>query len=51
MDEGMGVRVIATTVSGSIKDWRKIERIEPLFRRHGRNDVHLEVVDSSEQQS
>lgn len=46
MNEGVGVRVIATTVSGSIKDWRKIERIEPLFRRHGRNDVHLEVVDS-----
>jgi diacylglycerol kinase family enzyme len=46
MDEDAGVQVIATTVSGSIGDWRKIERIEPLFHRHGRDDVHLQVVDS-----
>jgi diacylglycerol kinase family enzyme len=46
MHEGTGVQVIATTVSGSIKDWRKIQRIEPLFRHHGRDDVRLQVVDS-----
>jgi len=46
MDETSGVQIIATTVSGSIKDWRKVQRIEPLFRRHGRDDIRLHVVDS-----
>lgn len=39
-----GVGVIATTLSGSIADWRKVERILPLFREHGREDVTLHVV-------
>ncbi len=41
-----GIHVIATTISGSIKDWGKVERIVPLFREMGRNDVTLEAVDS-----
>ena len=46
MGEDSGVHVIATTISGSIKDWGKIQRIVPLFQRHGRDDVELHVVDS-----
>ena len=46
MPESRGVQVIATTISGSIKDWSKVERIVPLFREHGRDDVHLHTVDS-----
>ncbi|MCG6955346.1 MAG: hypothetical protein LJF04_05070 [Gemmatimonadetes bacterium] len=46
MAEDPGVHVIATTISGSIKDWSKVERIVPLFREHGRDDVELHVVDS-----
>ncbi len=41
-----GIQVIATTISGSIKDWGKVERIVPLFRDLGREDVTLQVVDS-----
>jgi hypothetical protein len=29
------IDVIATTISGSISDWSKVERIEPLFAEHG----------------
>lgn len=46
MSESSGVQVIATTISGSIKDWSKVERIVPLFRGHGRDDVQLQTVDS-----
>lgn len=46
MPESDGVQVIATTISGSIKDWSKVERIIPLFQAHGRDDVHLHAVDS-----
>ena len=38
--------VIATTISGSVRDWGKVERIVPLFRAHGRSDVTLHVVNS-----
>jgi diacylglycerol kinase family enzyme len=38
------VDVIATTVSGSIQDWKKVERIVPLFAEHGLTDVRLHVV-------
>jgi diacylglycerol kinase family enzyme len=41
-----GIQVIATTISGSIKDWGKVERIVPLFCAHGREDVTLHAVDS-----
>ncbi|MFH1568345.1 MAG: diacylglycerol kinase family protein, partial [Gemmatimonadota bacterium] len=46
MRETAFVQVIATTISGSIRDWGKVERIVPLFRQHGREDVALHVVDS-----
>lgn len=49
MSEADGIQVIATTVSGSIKDWSKTERIVPLFHEHGRDDVSLHVVDSHAQ--
>jgi len=40
------IEVIATTISGSIKDWAKVERIVPLFRQHGREDVTLHVAET-----
>jgi len=40
------IDVIATTVSGSISDWNKVERIQPLFAEHGFDDLRLHVVDS-----
>ena len=42
----MRIDVIATTISGSISDWKKIEQIQPLFEQHGFNDVHLHSCDS-----
>jgi diacylglycerol kinase family enzyme len=40
------IKVIATTISGSIKDWGKTKKIVPLFRTYGREDVSLYEVDS-----
>lgn len=40
------VDVIATSISGSIRDWRKVERIVPLFAARGMTDVRLRVTDS-----
>jgi len=40
------IDVIATTISGSIKDWGKIKRIVPLFNEHGMTDVNLCSTDS-----
>ncbi|VGO17479.1 hypothetical protein PDESU_06075 [Pontiella desulfatans] len=40
------IDVIATTISGSIADWKKVERIVPLFAEHGYSDVRLHSVDS-----
>ena len=40
------IDVIATTISGSIVDWKKVEQIVPLFAKHGYDDVRLNVVDS-----
>ena len=40
------IDVIATTISGSVRDWGKTERIVPLFRDHGEDDVELFAVDS-----
>jgi len=42
------IDVIATTISGSIADWKKVEKIIPLFNKHGFGDVHLIEVDSHE---
>lgn len=47
--ESRGIHVIATTISGSIKDWGKVERIVPLFREMGRQDVTLVAVDSHQE--
>jgi diacylglycerol kinase family enzyme len=46
MGESDDIQVIATTISGSIRDWGKVERIVPLFREFGRDDVSLHVLDS-----
>jgi diacylglycerol kinase family enzyme len=46
MPEPREIPVIATTISGSVRDWGKVERIVPLFRSHGRSDVTLHVADS-----
>lgn len=40
------IDVIATSISGSVKDWGKVERIVPLFRQLGEENVHLAVLDS-----
>lgn len=40
------IEVIATTISGSIKDWSKVNRIVPLFKKFGREDISLHAVDS-----
>jgi diacylglycerol kinase family enzyme len=40
------IDVIATTISGSITDWKKVERIVPLFAEYGYSDVRLHEVDS-----
>ena len=39
------IEVIATAVSGSIADWGKVERIEPLFREAGWTGVRLSAVE------
>ena len=43
------IEVIATTISGSIKDWSKVERIAPLFAEHGFDNVEVHAVDSHEE--
>ena len=40
------IDVIATTISGSISDWKKAEQIVPLFAEHGFGDVNLHEVDT-----
>ena len=40
------IDVIATTISGSVSDWKKVKRIVPLFAQHGYEDVRLHEVDS-----
>jgi len=40
------IDVIATTISGSIKDWGKVKRIVPLFNEHGMTDVNLCTADT-----
>ena len=43
------IDVISTTISGSISDGKKVERIIPLFKDHGFEDVRLIEVDSHEE--
>ena len=40
------IDVIATTVSGSISDWAKVERIRPLFEERGFPGTRLHVAKS-----
>ncbi|MBU1700637.1 MAG: hypothetical protein KJ970_11780 [Candidatus Eisenbacteria bacterium] len=40
------IDIIATTISGSIQDWKKVERIVPLFRDQGFDNVQLHEVDT-----
>ncbi len=40
------IEVVSTTISGSIKDWGKVNKIVPLFRNYGQDDVSLHAVDS-----
>lgn len=40
------VHVVATTISGSIRDWSKIDQIVPAFQACGMDDVVLHRVDS-----
>ncbi len=40
------IDVIATTVSGSISDWGKVKRIQPLFEEHGFDDLRLHVTET-----
>jgi len=40
------IDVIATTISGSMRDWGKTKHIVPLFAEHGEDDVRLFTVDS-----
>lgn len=42
------IDVIATSISGSIKDWAKVKHIVPLFNEHGYNNVELITLDSHE---
>ncbi|MFA5141011.1 MAG: diacylglycerol kinase family protein [Elusimicrobiota bacterium] len=41
--------IVATTMSGSIKDWGKIERMGPLFEKEFPGKVRMHVVDSHEE--
>ncbi|MEW6074631.1 MAG: diacylglycerol kinase family protein [Planctomycetota bacterium] len=40
------IEVIATTISGSIRDWGKVKRIVPLFAAHGFSGVTLHAAES-----
>ncbi len=40
------IDVIATTISGSIKDWGKVKHIVPLFNNYGFDNVSLYTVTS-----
>lgn len=40
------INVITTTISGSVKDWSKVDRIIPLFKNQGFDQVSLHVTES-----
>lgn len=42
------INIIATTISGSIKDWQKIDKIKPEFEKHYKGNVEVFIVDSHE---
>jgi diacylglycerol kinase family enzyme len=41
--------IIATTVSGSLKDWKKIDAIEPEFQKYFPEEAKLHVVDTHDE--
>ena len=43
------IDVIATTISGSISDWRKVKRVVPLFNERGREDVFMHETHSHQE--
>ena len=43
------IDVIATSISGSIKDWTKVKHIVPLFNKAGFDNATLSVLDSHEE--
>ena len=40
------IDVIATTMSGSVSDWKKVKQIIPLFAKYGYEDVKLYEVNT-----
>jgi len=46
MTQLQNIDVLATTISGSIKDWGKVKHIVPLFEKHGFMNVSLYSLDS-----
>lgn len=40
------VDVIATTISGSMSDWEKIDRLRPAFKQHYSGPSQIHIVDS-----
>ncbi len=48
-DRSARIEVIATAVSGSIADWSKVRRIEPLFAEHGWTGVALSEVEGHDE--
>lgn len=43
------INIIATTISGSIKDWKKTDKIKSEFEKHYDGNVHVFIVDSHEE--
>ena len=46
MDRNTRIEVVATAVSGSIADWSKVKRIEPLFAERGWTAATLHAVET-----
>jgi diacylglycerol kinase family enzyme len=46
MEPDTRVEIIATSISGSIRDWGKVKYIEPAFREHGWSRARLWTADS-----
>ena len=42
------INIIATTISGSIKDWKKTAKIKSEFEKHYDGDINVFIVDSHE---
>ena len=42
------INIIATTISGSIKDWKKTGNIKSEFEKHYEGDIKVFIVDSHE---